>query len=160
MVPTVKMAAKVMIWGAVSVAGRAGMWIMPKDTTINGKVYLGILKDKLPNFMSIHGTTYFQRDGAPCHGTKVVTSWIMDSGYQILGPWPGNSPNLNVIENVWTVLKRKVADRNPTSAKDLQKKIKLACITEITPEYCQKLVHLMLEHIAAVLENKGFHSKY
>jgi len=57
-------------------------------------------------------------------------------------------------------LKRKVADRNPTSAEDLQKKIKEAWITEITPKYCQKLVHSMLERIAAALENKGFHSKY
>jgi len=84
MVPTVKMAAKIMIWGAVSVAGRAGMWIMPKDTTINGKVYLGILQDKLPNFMRIHRTTYFQHDGAPCHGTKAVTKmatglWLSDT---------------------------------------------------------------------------------
>jgi len=84
----------------------------------------------------------------------------MDSDYQILGPWPGNSPDLNVIENVWTVLKKKVADRNPTSAEDLQKKIKKAWITEITPEYRQKSVHSMPERVAAALENKSFHSKY
>jgi len=160
MVPTVRQAAKVMIWGAVSAAGRAGLWIMPKNTTINGKVYLGVLQDKLPNFMQIHGTTYFQHDGAPCHGTKPVTKWLHDTGYQILGPWPGSSPDLNVIENVWTVVKRKVADRNPTSAEDLQKKIKEAWISEITPEYCQKLVHSMPDRIAAVLKNKGNHSKY
>lgn len=44
MVPMAKQAAKVMIWGAVSAAGRASLWIMPKDTTINGKVYLGVLR--------------------------------------------------------------------------------------------------------------------
>ena len=91
---------------------------------------------------------------------KQLQKWLQDSGYQILGPWPGNSTDLNVIENVWTVLKRKVADRNPTSAEDLQKKIKEAWISEILPEYCQKLVHSMPDHIAAVLRNKGYHLKY
>jgi len=55
---------------------------------------------------------------------------------------------------------RTPADRNPTSAEDLQKKIKEEWISEITPEYCQKLVHSMPDRIAAVLQNKGYHSKY
>jgi len=122
--------------------------------------FILVYLDKLPSFMQIHGTTYFQHDGAPCHGIKPVTKCLHDSGYQILGPWPGSSPDLNVIENVWTVLKRKVADKNPTSAEDLQKKIKEAWIAEITPEYCQKLVHSMPDHTAAVLKNKGYHSKH
>jgi hypothetical protein len=110
--------------------------------------------------MAVHGTRYFQHDGAPCHGTKLVTDWLHSSGVKILGPWPGNSPDLNVIENVWHVLKRKVAEQNPTSAEDLKKKILQVWTTQITPEYCKTLVHSMPRRITAVLQNRGQPTKY
>jgi len=46
-----------------------------------------------------------------------------------------------VTENAWTILKRKVADRNPTSLEDPKVKIMEACVSEITSDYCRKLVH-------------------
>jgi hypothetical protein len=53
----VKQAPKVMVWGSMSgFGGRGGLWIMPKNTTINGETYLGILKDKLNTFLPIHHT--------------------------------------------------------------------------------------------------------
>src|SRR5688572_22898047 len=36
-IPTVKQTPKVMVWGVVSGAGMAGLWMMPKNTTMNGK---------------------------------------------------------------------------------------------------------------------------
>jgi hypothetical protein len=126
-----------MIWGAMSAFGRAGLWFMPPNSTINGTAYLQILQEKLPTFMSVHGTHYFQQDGAPCHGAGIVMDWLRISGIKVLGPWPGNSPDLNVIENVWHLLKRKVAEKNPTSAEDLKKKTIQVWTTEITPEYCK-----------------------
>ena len=93
--------------------------------------------------MSVHGTIYFQQDGAPCHSSKAVTQWLNSTGVKILGPWPGNSPDLNVIENVWHLLKIKVAEQNPTSAEDLKKKILQVRTTQITPDRCKKLVHSM-----------------
>jgi transposase len=83
-VPTVKQAPKIMIWGAISAFGRAGLWFMPPNTTINGQTYLNVLKQKLPTFMSVHGTQFFQHDGAPCHTSKVVTDWLHISGVKIL----------------------------------------------------------------------------
>jgi len=149
-----------MIWGAMSAYGRAGLWFMPPNSTINGTAYLQILQEKLPTFMSVHGTRYFQQDGAPCHGTQLVRDWLCISGIKVLGPRPGNSPDLNVIENVWHLLKRKVADKNPTSAGDLRKKIIRVWTTEITPEYCKTLVHCMPKRIMTMLKNRGLPTKY
>lgn len=156
---TVKNPTSVMIWGAIAAAGRGGLWIMPKGTTINADVYLGILKEKLLPFMSILSCKVFQQDGAPVHTAKKVKSWIGQQNIEILD-WPGSSPDLNVIENCWQVLKLKVAKTNPTSYDDLIQKIKQVWVTEITPEYCQKLCDSMPRRIQAVIDNNGYSTKY
>jgi len=159
-IPTVKQAPKVMVWGAVSGAGRAGLWIMPKNTTINGQVYLNVLKEKLPIFIQIQNITHFQQDGAPCHGTVAVRNWLKAERISLLEPWPGNSPDLNIIENVWNIMKQKIAAHNPTSEADLIKWIKRVWVEEITVDFCKKLCKSMPGHIETVLKNKGFHCKY
>ena len=71
-----------------------------------------------------------------------------------------NSPDLNVIENCWHMLKRKVASYNPSSTKELKEKILKVWSQEITQDYCKKLVESMPSRIKAVLKNKGKHTKY
>ena len=58
-VPTVKNASKVMIWAAICAGGRSGLWFMPEDTSINGTVYLKVLKNKVPSFMEIKRYSHF-----------------------------------------------------------------------------------------------------
>ena len=57
-------------------------------------------------------------------------------------------------------MKRKVAAHRPTSEIDLVKVLKQVWTTEITPEYCKTLVNSMPNHIKAVLDNKGYPTKY
>lgn len=159
-VPRVKNSPSQMIWGSISAAGRGALWFMPPDTTINAKVYLSILKDKLPNFMAIHKCSKFQHDGAPCHSAKTVTKWIQEQGFELIHPWPGSSPDLNPIENCWAILKKKIALLKPTSAADLQMKIKLAWCQHITHDYCRNLIDSMPDRIAAVVAAKGGATKY
>ena len=87
-IPTVKKAAKVMVWGAICENGKCGLWFIPEGTSINETVYLNVLKKKLPNFMEIYRFSHFQHDEAPCHRTKTVGKWLADNRIQILGPWP------------------------------------------------------------------------
>src|SRR6218665_3937705 len=65
-------------------------WAMDyaKKTTINGQVYMNtcILKEKLPNFINIQNISHFQQDGAPCHGTKAVKSWLKQNRIPPLEP--------------------------------------------------------------------------
>lgn len=159
-VPTVKQAPTTMVWGSFAGSGRGGIWFMPKNTTITGAVYLGILQEKLPAHMPVLNCTVFQHDGAPCHRTAAVNKWLTDKQIELLGPWPGSSPDLNPIENLWTFMKRKVAGRKPTSEASLKKEIKSVWTTEITPDYCNSLVSSMPDRIKAVLANKGGHIKY
>lgn len=44
----------------------------------------------------------FQHYGALCHKAKGKTKWLGD--IDILGPCPGNSPHLDPIENLWSIL--------------------------------------------------------
>ena len=74
--------------------------------------------------------------------------------------WPGNSPDLNPIENLWHVMKNKVADQHPTSIESLTTAIKIVWTQEISPEYCFKLIDSMPRRIAAVIKSRGGPTKY
>lgn len=159
-VPTVKLAPTTMVWACFCARGRGGIWFMPKNTTINAQVYVSILRDKLPVHMPILNSTVFQHDGAPCHRALTVTRWLEGSNIEVLGPWPGSSPDLNPIENMWMMMKEKVAHMNPTSEKSLMDAIKRVWTTSVTPQYCEALASSMPRRIRSVLANKGQYCKY
>lgn len=158
--PSVKNCPQVMIWGAISSKGRAAISFVPPGKTMDAKRYLSILKDKLPDHMSIHRCDYFQHDGAPCHRAKLVSDWIERSGFQVLQPWPGSSPDLNPIENCWSVLKKKVRCKFSNSLEDLKKNILKVWTREISPDFCKSLIDSMPRRISQVLANRGQSSKY
>ena len=97
-----------MIWGAFSGAGgRAGIAILPRNKTMDAIMYRNMPSRHLPNFMELHGSNLFMHDGAPCHRAKAVKEWLDKHNIPIM-TWPGNSQELNPIENVWKLMKDKV----------------------------------------------------
>lgn len=157
---TVKHPPSLMVWGGITSAGRCGLEIFGKGVKVNAEKYIEVLDAKVKLHMQITGSTIFQQDSAPCHTAKVVKKWFIDNGVELLPNWPSNSPDLNVIENCWNIMKRKVAAHHPSSEVDLRKVLKLVWTTEISADYCKTLVRSMPSRIAAVLKNKGLPTKY
>ena len=148
-----------MIWGAKSCFGPSGLYFIPPNTTMNGPRYVELLKEKLKLHTDIHKCAIFMQDSAPCHRSKVTTDFLKKNKISVL-EWPGNSPDLNPIENLWTIMKDKAADKHPSSAQHLKQAIKDVLVTEITQEYCEFLVSSMPRRIQAVTDSKGCHTKY
>ena len=157
--PTVKHPDSLMVWGCISSQGRGGMTILKKNERVNSKRYIELLESKLKVFMNIHGCKIFMQDSAPCHVSKESRDWFQRNKIELL-EWPGNSPDLNPIENVWRIMKVKVSARCPGSLLDLQFALKHVWALDITQELCKNCVNSMPRRLQAVIDNKGGHTKY
>ncbi len=71
----------------------------------------------------IHHQLLFQQDLAPAHTAKSTKSWLNDHGVGVLD-WPANSPDLNPIENLWGIVKRKKRNKRPKNANELKATVK------------------------------------
>ncbi len=106
-------------------------------STVNVAIFLEILEHfMLPSVDKLYGDAdfIFQQVLAPAKDTK---SWFSDHGVTVLD-WPANSPDLNPIENLWGIVKRKMRGTRPTNADDPKAAIK-ATWASITPEQCHRL---------------------
>lgn len=156
---TVKHSPQVMVWGCFSAFGRGSIYFLPQNTTMRGENYLQLLKDKLPLTMHLHRTSIFLHDGAPCHKAKKVSEWLRSNNIQVLD-WPGNSPDLNPIENMWNIMKNKLQKCDTGSIPKLTEAIKILWVTDLSPEYCKSLSDSMPKRIQDVIKAKGYSTKY
>ena len=57
--------------------------------------------------------------------------------------WPGNSPDLNPIENLWYVMAKKVQACHPKNKRDLKEAVIRVWNHELTTELHQSLIESM-----------------
>ncbi len=156
---SVKFPQSVMIWAAMSFAGVGPLCFL--KSTVNAAIYQEILEHfMLPSADKIYGDAdfIFQQDLAPAHTAKGTKSWFNDHGVTVLD-WPENSPDLNPIENLWGIVKRKMRDTRPNNADDLKATVKETWAS-IPPQQCHKLITSMPRRIEAVIKAKGAPTKY
>ena len=89
---------------------------------VTAAVYQEILEHfMLPSADELYGDAdfIFQQDLAPAHTAKSTKTWSHDRGITVLD-WPANSPDLNPIENLRGIAKRKMRDMRPNNAEELK----------------------------------------
>lgn len=129
----------VMVWAAVGYLQKTDLQFLTKS--VNAQSYLNILNNILLKYgESLTGGYYiFQHDNATVHTAKVVSSWFKEHGIKVL-EWPARSPDLNIMENIWGLLSRRVYQnsRQFSNIIDLKNAIKDAW-NKIPQTYIKKL---------------------
>jgi transposase len=112
-----------MFWGCFSKQGLGPLVVI--DGTLSAENYKNLLEEYLlPEIHSCNVPMTFMQDNAPCHKAKPVLEFFESNGITTLD-WPPQSPDLNPIENLWSIIKQKRAKKFgiPTSKKELIKQI-------------------------------------
>jgi len=98
------------------------------------------------------------QDNAPCHKTALIREWMSIHGIDTL-PWPSCSPDLNPIEHVWAIMKRRIQGFHYKSKGELWG-VLTRMWTTFTPFFVRRFVDSMPNRVAAVIAAKGGNTKY
>jgi transposase len=95
------------VWGAVGYGFKSQ--IVPLSGKVTGEVYRSILEKNLisPLEEAKCYDKFLLTDNAPWHTAKLVKSYLEQCPISLV-PLPPHSPDLNVIENIWSLMKQKV----------------------------------------------------
>lgn len=146
-----------MIWGAIFPNGLLSFRII--SGKINSKKYIEVINSSLIPIINLSKFKYyyFQQDNARVHTSKECQEYFKNSHINVL-KWAPYSPDLNIIENIWSNLSTRVYNHGPIkNLKILRQKV-TESIYEFNMEskdYVQKLYKSIPKRICDIIEKRG-----
>ncbi len=152
----VKHPDKKMVWGCFREDGPLD--IVPVEGMMRSAQYIDVLSTRL--LPHLQNDDIFQHDLAPCHTSKIVKTFFENHNVTVLD-WPGNSPDVNPIENLWSIVKNRLSKLDcTTKAKVISNVTNLWFNDEEIKQNCKALVKSMPNRVKQLINNKGGHINY
>jgi transposase len=106
-------------------------------------------------------------DNAPIHRAKIIRAFLIEHGITIMD-WPTYSPDLNPIENLWSMLKQQIYRYYPElldagDTAEVKEDLINAAIDvwdRLGDDLLAKLSDTMPHRVKAVLKVDGWYTKY
>ncbi|KAB5588140.1 hypothetical protein CTheo_8419 [Ceratobasidium theobromae] len=154
---------KIMVWGCITSSG-VGRLCRIYDT-LTAEQYVSILEDglcgTLKDYKLKKKKVIFQQDNDPKHKSRMAMTWLGNLGLEQVLPWPAYSPDLNIIENLWPYLDRKVRSRQvlPKNKEELWEALQEEWYA-IDPSVISNLYKSIPRRISAVVKKRGGNTGY
>ena len=145
-------APKVMVWGAIGINFRK-LVIFDVGEKITSKVYVEKVLPHVIARIDENRHEVFIHDGAKPHTALCTKKYLCE--HQIQAPeWPPRSPDLNVIENLWAVVEKKLPENRGEDSKELAKSV-LKAWNSISQATINSLVQDFENRLARCVELRG-----
>ena len=124
--------------------------------------YIRVLETNMLPFARGHFQANFvyQDDNAPAHRARRVLEFIKNEDIEHMD-WPAMSPDMNPIEHLWSEISRELnkLDNPPTNVAELTQAV-VDCWRAIPDQKLTNLVSSMPQHVRALYNARGGHTKY
>lgn len=156
---TVKHDKKINVWGCFARHGVGRLYLI--DGILLKEQYIQIVETQFyPSAMDLFDDMdcIFQEDNDPKHTANIVKAWWRDQQLHRM-EWPSQSPDLNPIENLWSILDTHARDRRPNTDQELFDALQEAW-NNLDPVLLAQLVDSMPRRCQAVIDSNGYATKY
>jgi transposase len=172
----------IMVWACFS-GTKVGPMIVCDAGNVNADRYIEILENGVMSFIedlltpckgsdtikvAMPDAYLFMHDNAPCHKANKVTNYLRKRRVRTM-KWPAQSPDLNPIENLWTMFKdafhKELVQEGikPSTRPEVMKRcgeLMKAVWRDQGMELIDKLIESMRRRCVAVIAAGGWYTKY
>ena len=150
-----------MVWGCICYEGVGTLTGV--EGNINAAKYIEILEDNLWPVIAQHfphNNYVFQDDNAPVHRAGALKTYCQNNNINTT-EWPAQSPDINIIENIWLRLKRNIEPiaGNINTREQLLGAVRLAW-ENISITYIRDLYETIPRRLREVIRMKGNLTKF